>query len=1140
MSEREQIFQAIQTQEKLRGTLPDAVIDMTVAALREKLAGLPTAVSEQRRQVIVLFADLVSFTAISETLDVEEVRDLINLYFQAVAAPIVAYGGRVEKFIGDAVMAVFGLSQSQEHDPENAIRAALAMQEALKQVNIQATVVWGQALQMRIGIHTGPVIASFVGGEREQDFTVMGDTVNTASRLQEMAPADGILISHDVYRHIRGIFRVRSRPPLTVKGKREPLRTYTIHGVKPRPFRLGSRGVEGVETRMIGRDAELNQLQLAARALFDRGELRLITLVGEAGVGKSRLLYEFNDWLHLIPENILYFRGRSVEQTQTIPYALWRDLFAFRFQIQESDSAEVVRQKFEQGFARYVRDDNHRLMAHFLLVWLGFGAGDELNLATISQDAAQLQSQAAQYIGQFFAAVTQAGPAVIILEDIHWADAPSLTTLQTLLTHFPDLPLLVICLTRPSLFAAWPDWGRGYEEIWLKPLTEDDIHQLVDEILQKAERIPPALYNLIASRADGNPFFVEELVKMLIDDGVIATDEEPWRIADERLTDIRAPSTLTGILQARLDRLTAVEKDVLQRAAVVGRIFWDAAVRHLAHETDNLDAILTPLTTRELIFRRQETAFKGTVEFIFKHALLRDVIYESVLLRARRGYHRQVADWLAEAAQQSDRADEFATLIAAHYERGEATEQARDWYRRAGEQAARRFVHREALDALQRALALTPETETAVRYQLLCIREKIYNVQGDRLAQQADLEELSRLAGQLTLDERVEIMLRRAGYAESIGEDGQTLALARQVVEIGERTKNRTHLALAYYNWGWALIRLGRFSEARDKVYRAISFAESVGDDLLIARCLNGLGSAANQQGQLAEARTRFQESLDIYRQLEHRMGQGNLLANLGIVTRSIDGAYAARPYFRQSLAMFREMGDRRREGHVRHNLALTAVQLGDLSGAERHLETSLALIQETGDRRWEGYILETGGLVAALRGDYEQAQRCYEQAMIHYESIGNNPLLAQAECALADALAEWGELARAQTLYEQAQGRDLPDDDRAPRLMIALGLAYLAYRRADLTTAQAHLPGVLSHLQEHPDGTGLARPLRVYLLCYKMLAAAKDERAAAILTQAQAALQKLLAQIPEETVQRAFLTNIPEHRELLSYAAQA
>jgi ABC-type oligopeptide transport system substrate-binding subunit len=466
---------------------------------------------------------------------------------------------------------------------------------------------------------------------------------------------------------------------------------------------------------MVGREAELKRLQEAYYAVMEDGELQQATIVGEAGVGKSRVLHEFDIWAEALPELFYYFRGRAFPEMQTQPYGLIRDLVAFRFQIQDSDTAAGVREKLEEGVGLALGEDASS-QAHLLGHLLGFELGDSPHLAGVRDDPQQLRDQALAHLAGYLQGMAAQLPVLILLEDLHWADDSSLDALNHLALALRDQPLMIVSAARPELFERRPHWGEGqsfHRQLALEPLSKWDSRRLVAEILQKVAEVPQALRDLIVAGAEGNPFFIEELVKMLVEDGVIVKEEEQWRVLPSRLVDVRVPPTLTGVLQARLDRLPLEERTVLQQASVVGRLFWDRAVGRITAsagegvEETELVNCLSALRGREMVFRRETSAFTEAQEYIFKHALLREVTYESVLKRVRRVYHGLVADWLLEQA--GERVEEYIGLIADHLELAGRSAAAADYLLEAGDRARGLYAHQEAIGAYERALSLLKE-----------------------------------------------------------------------------------------------------------------------------------------------------------------------------------------------------------------------------------------------------------------------------------------------------------------------------------------------------------------------------------------------------------------------------------------------
>ncbi len=703
--------------------LPDTALTSALQRLvpqeyAERLLATRGQVSSERRLVTILFSDVKGSTAMAERLDPEDVMDIMNGAFEVLIPPVYRQEGTLARLMGDAVLAFFGAPLSHEDDPERAVRAALEIVAGAQSYAERLEQERGiRGFNVRVGINTGLVVVGEVGTDLRVEYTAMGDAINLAARMEQNAPAGGILITYDTYRHVRGVFDVLAQPPLMVKGAAEPVQTYLVQRAKPRAFRKPMRGIEGVETRMVGREAELKNMQEAFGAVREDGELQVVTVTGDAGVGKSRLLHEFDIWAELLPEPFYYFRGRATQEMQNLPYGLLRDLVSFRLQILDSDPTQVVREKLETGLVQALGPGEHAVRsAHTIGHLLGFGLDDSRYLTGVLDDAQQFREQALASLVSYFRGLARQAPLLILLEDLHWADDSSLDALNHLALVLVSEPVMLVSAARPALFERRPHWGEGqpfHSRLELEPLSRWESRRLVAEILQKAGEVPASLRDLLVTGAEGNPFFLEELVRMLVEDGVIVTGEERWLVEPSRLAEIRVPPTLTGVLQTRVDHLCPEERTILQQASVVGRVFWDQAVTHLLASTGEATQAagvgdrLAVLRGREMIYQRETSAFAEAQEYSFQHALLREITYGGVLKRARRVYHGLVADWLLE--QGGERAEEYAGLIADHLELAGRNAEAVEYLLKAGDRARGLCAQREAIRAYERALALLKE-----------------------------------------------------------------------------------------------------------------------------------------------------------------------------------------------------------------------------------------------------------------------------------------------------------------------------------------------------------------------------------------------------------------------------------------------
>jgi class 3 adenylate cyclase/tetratricopeptide (TPR) repeat protein len=874
MVDRERLLDAIAAQEQLRGSLPDDIVDTAIAALT---AQLDRSGVQRRGMATVLFADVAGFTALSEDRDAEVVAELMNDLWESVDRAVIEHGGTVDKHIGDAVMGVWGAAAAREDDPERAVRAALALRDGFEQFRQRH----GLDVEVRVGVNTGPVLFGAVGvaGER----SVTGDAVNVASRIEHVAPHGEVLVSHDTYRHVVGVFDVRPQDPVTVKGKSEPLQTYVVDRAKPRSFRLRSRGVEGVETPMVGRAAELAVLQDAFEAVVAGNGARVVTVVGEAGAGKSRLLDEFSAWLDLRPEAVLYLKGRSIPDLKAVPRGLLRELFAYRFDITEDEPGSTAAAKLRAGFAPLDAEQ-----AEITSRWLGFdlpesGTGQRL---TGSADFGLI---AQSHLLRFLAAVLDQDPTVMLLEDIHWADADSLDVVCELVAHLRAAPLLVVAVARPIFDDLRPGWAAGpgaARRLDLQPLTDRETRALVTEILRLVEDLPSEVVDLVVGHADGNPFYVEELVKMLVDQHVVRTDRgSPWKVAGDRLQVLSVPATLAGVLQARLDALPDDERRAVQHASVVGRTFWDESVAALlAHgtaEPSQVNKTLDRVSARELVWRSDRSTFSGCEEFKFKHALLRDAAYETVLLRQRPPLHAAAAAWMQHRA--GDRLDEHLASIAEHLVL-------------AGDHAtAAQLFERAAA----RAAATGSPTGACVLY-----RRVLECWESDGLGQSADATRVRIELGHHLdraddLEQAVAHLERAAVDAAASGDAAlEALALGRLAsaeMHLGHFPTAAGHLAaalpLSEEVGGRVLAEVvvvqGSYVESQNAAdampyaLRALELSREVGDVDLELRALNNLSICAARQLQFDEAAEWVAAGLDVARRTDNPFREATLRGTL-------------------------------------------------------------------------------------------------------------------------------------------------------------------------------------------------------------------------------------------------------------------
>ena len=700
MVEVDRLQAAIAALEAQRSILGDAVVDTAVGPLRERLAALSTQAPSrrhQRRQVTVLFADIFGYTTLSEHVDPERIGLMLSQFWGGVDELVRSRRGRVYSHMGDGIMVVWGDTTSSEDDAEQAVRAGLAMLEMMR---AEGLVVAGTRVeaQMRVGVNTGLAHLSDRDGH-----TAIGDTVNVAARLEGAAAPGSILISRSTFSQVRGLFELADAGQLALKGREQAVQAYRVVRPLPRAFPVRRRGIEGIETDLVGRTEQLELIRQRMHRAIALRELCVTVIVGEPGIGKSRMLAECRDWLETGMNPVRYFEGRCYPDTTLQPFALLRSILFHRFQVSDDDDPTTAMQKIAVGVAGLLGAGAGRIAES--LGWLiGLGAR---SAADARSDGTYRRNAAISDTVDFFTAVSAGQlPMMLFLEDLHWADDASLDLFERLLAGAPA-GLTLIGATRPSLLGRRPAWGaeRGLHSdqsvLFLEPLDDAAAEHLVDQILSLADEVPPAFRRQLVAQASGNAFHLEELIKMLIDDGVITTGDT-WTIDARRVADVRVPDTLVGVLQSRLDHLSAAEFRLLQVASVFGRFFWEDALAAVMTESAeagappvDIDAVFGSLLATELIQRRPTSRFSGTREAEFRHDVLRAVAYDTIPLDDRPRLHRGAARWLAPVA--GDRGDEHAVVIAGHLDKAGDRAVAAEWYVRAAQQAAGQALFADAL-----------------------------------------------------------------------------------------------------------------------------------------------------------------------------------------------------------------------------------------------------------------------------------------------------------------------------------------------------------------------------------------------------------------------------------------------------------
>jgi class 3 adenylate cyclase/tetratricopeptide (TPR) repeat protein len=1054
------VERAIAALEAQRAVLGDDVVETALAPLRERHGQLLSGQrGEQRKLVSILFADLVDFTVLSRRLDPEDTRTVVEACFARWQAAIEAHGGVVEKFIGDAVMAVFGLQRSYEDDAERAVRAGMAMTAATAELSTEIERRFGVVPRVRVGIDTGEVVVSTLGERAGHEFVAVGPTVNRAARLQAAAPEGRVLVSTETYRQVRRAFNMQPVSGLELKGLDAPVDAYLIVSPRPRGFTLDQLGVvEGIEASTVGRAGEIRFLQERFLDVVEEGRYLIVDVVGDAGIGKSRLLRDFDLWLAGQPQVVWWFRGRASHVEQNRANSLTRDVIATRMEIAESDPPNVVREKLETGFAMAFGDGDETVRAaHVVGIWLGFDPGtDGAAFEGVPTEPQSVRDQATAALGQYFARLAESQPVVILLEDLHWADSTSMRLLDDADRMWRGCPVMVVATSRSTLFEERPRWGSGLDHhvrLNLGALSRRESRTLVLELLQRVDDPPADLVDLVVDSAEGNPFYVEELVTWLIDSGVVVPDTPRWRVVDELVGRLVVPPSLKGLLQARLDALPSTERTVLQRASVVGRIFWDDAVTHLAAESaaelDGTDtAPFDHLLERELVFERELSAFESAREFLFKHALLRDVAYNSVLRARRREYHGRTARWLADVTARTGRVEEYAAIVAEHYDQAHDPAAA-EWYLRAGRRAGRVFALEEATHLLERAEQLVPAGDTRLLFDVLAQREDVFERLGDRAAQAVALRRMSELC--LELDDpacTVTTLLGESRRAFETSEYDEAVELATRATDVARGAGLDDRVAEGYLWSGKALTWHGQGAEARDRLDTALKIAREEGRTTIVAESLRYLAMLASNEGRFADALELGAQAREEFAKDGDLEAESIALAQHAVTLFKLGRVDESRELFEQVLPVFMASGHLYRQAVALGNLASTSFLLGDHSAAERWCLQAIERTDTLGDVEGGATNRTVLGLIQLWTNRWTDARANLESSWRTGLEVGAATVALDAATWLGIGMVEYGIPAAeavAHTRWVAAEARvDTVGPQNAGHALLALGHALL------------------------------------------------------------------------------------------------
>ena len=973
---------------------PGASASLQVAGQQQHI------LKEERKVVTVLFADV----AVADgQLAPDDVRPVMNAFFSDVTREIQRFGGTIDKYIGDAVMAVFGAPVSHDDDGVRAVSAGLAIQAALRRRNDSLHRERGLRLAARIGVNTGEVVAGLLPGEIVA-YTVTGDAVNTAQRIESAAPLGAILVSESTRAMTRGAFKFEAVLPLQLKGKTEPVPAYLVLG--------SDTGLDhSLGPPLVGRADELAWLHQRF-ALAAGGTPQIAHLHGEAGSGKSRITAEF---VSTLPAATVVLRARANSYEAASPYAVVADLVRRLWGIASLDDEAVAGPAVLRGVQRFSRATRASAHGIFMEV-LGYAERSPLG-------ADQKRRLLASVVHQIFLSGGET-TSVLLLEDVHWIDPTSAALFSDVIGSLTAGRFMVVTTARDAA----PPWHA--DALALHPLGELDAERLIDQVA--GEPLDTAVRRLVMERTGGNPFFIEEVVRAIRTGGLA-----------------NVPATIQDVLEAALDRLEEAPRLVAQRASIIGRSFSRPLLERALSRPD-LDAALDALVAAKLLIPG-ETGPEPT--FMFAHALVQEVAYRTQLITQRRQAHAGVGD--AITSLYAGRLDEFVDVLAYQYGRGDDDHKARVALVTAGRRAQHLYAKLEALNYFEQAVAHAADDPDTRAVAAEAIGD-VLRVTGDYLPALARYQEASRISGGGPSLAAARIKRKSAIVQQLRGDHVLAAAIYREVLtELpADAHEERARALVNVADVAW---RQGHYDEAHSQLEEAI--AEAGNEGSVAAEALKQLGTVYSHRGELDRALLSFRQSLIAYQAASDVLGQANVQNNIGVLERQRGRHASAVAAYGESLTIRERIGDQLGQVHSHNNLGQIHYLRGDLSSAVASFDAALAIARSIGYTLGVGASLIGLGASRAEQGEVEAARADLLAGVKEIELSGSLPNLVDALCDLSNAYS-LERSSEAAVVAERALSiaRDL-------RLPERIGIALQAVGRSRL--AMDDLPGAVAALEE-------------------------------------------------------------------------
>ena len=963
-------------------------------------ATAPNGVMGERKYVTVLFSDLSGYTILAQRLDPEEVKEILARLFREITKVVTKYEGFIEKYVGDAVMAVFGAIRAHEDDPIRAIRTAREIHELIGAFSSHYETQIGHALAMHSGINTGLVVTGDVDFDKGTH-GIAGATLNLAARLCSLAKPGDIMVGLETYRRAIGYFNFDSQEPVQLKSVTSPIEVYKVISRIDQPKKI--HRFHGLRADMIGRNPELELLKKALNRVR-AGKGSLVSLCGNAGTGKSRLVEEFKSALN--PEDVSWREGQCYPYARNFTYFPLIDLLSRTFAIEESDAPEIVREKIESGLDFLENKDD---------VVPYVGSLYHLKYQQLEGIGPKIwRSRLQLAILDILNTMARRAPTIICLEDLHWADPSSLELIRFLLSDF-RYPALVICVYRPTLTLLSnqqiANLGESYVDIRLEDLSPAETGTMVGSLL-KTEQIPADLEYFLRDKAGGNPFYLEEIINSLVETKTLVPENAHWMLS-KNIGDSELSSTIHGVISARIDRLEAEMKRILQEAAVIGRAFYYEILSHITELEDSLWHHLSSLETLDLIKAR---SYRPAVEYIFKHALTREVVYKGLVKGQRKAIHERVALVMEKLFE--DRLPEYYETLAYHFKRGQSVDKAMDYLSKSGEKSMERYALKEAHRYYGAAYALLSSRSEklgntdCLLIDLLNKWSRVYYYRGRYKELLVLLTKHQAVADSLPHSDKRGMFYAWLGCAlwhrERFKDAHQQLMKA---LAFGEKNENFTVIGYACCWLSWVCTELGLLDDAIGYAERAQRILKADRrDDFIYVSSMCGMGYAFWHRGDKPKTLEVGNVLLDFGRKQGDYRAKGMGYCCIGWSHLIGGDLEKATPYFAKAVqvsvdpwfSLFPKLA-----------LAYGMIGNGNVDDAEKHIFEILKFSQEFGAEFAGKPAHFFHGMVLVSQGRIKEGLQILEESCQYWMENGHSLRYAACGSILASVYAELSKKAR-------------------------------------------------------------------------------------------------------------------------------